>query len=86
MSFKRLDPEDFLVSSDSITSTLWTNFQPTLTTFFTSSIQEAGSSGNFYLSIFQTASNLSSAEVQFDIVYCDIEGSGSEFYNNIVLT
>ena len=84
MSFKRLDPEDFLVSSDSITSTLWTNFQPTLTTFFTSSIQEAGSSGNFYLSIFQTASNLSSAEVQFDIVYCDIEGSGSEFYNNIV--
>ena len=34
MSFKRLDPEDFLVSSDSITSTLWTNFQPTLTTFF----------------------------------------------------
>jgi hypothetical protein len=39
MSFKRLDPEDFLVSSDSIVNTLWSTDTPTLTTFFTSSIQ-----------------------------------------------
>jgi hypothetical protein len=84
MSFKRLDPEDFVVSSDSITSTLWSNNVPVLTSFFTSSVQEAGSSGNFYLSVYQTASNLSNAEIQFDIVYCDSLGSGSEFYNDIV--
>ena len=36
MAFKRFDPEDFLVSSDSITSTLWSTGNPTLTTFFTS--------------------------------------------------
>jgi hypothetical protein len=84
MSFKRLDPEDFVVSSDSITSTLWSNNAPILNSFFTSSVQEAGSSGNFYLSVYQTSSNLSTAEIQLDIVYCDYLGSGSEFYNNIV--
>jgi hypothetical protein len=61
MAFKRFDPEDFVVSSDSITSTLWSTGAPALTTFFTSSIQEVGSSGNYYLSIYQTASISSTA-------------------------
>jgi hypothetical protein len=84
MAFKRFDPEDFLVSSDSITSTLWSTGNPTLTSFFTSSIQEAGSSGNYYLSVYQTASNLSTAQVQFDIAYANSLGSGSTWYNPIV--
>jgi hypothetical protein len=84
MAFKRFDPEDFVVSSDSITSTMWSTGNPTLTTFFTSSIQAAGSSGNYYLSVFQTASNLDEAQVQFDIVYCDALGSGSEWFNSAV--
>ena len=84
MAFKRFDPEDFVVSSDSITSTMWSTGTPTLTSFFTSSIQTAGSSGNYYVSVFQTASNLDPAEVQFDIVYCDILGSGSEWFNTAV--
>ena len=84
MAFKRFDPEDFVVSSDSITSTLWSTGAPTLTTFFTSSVQAAGSSGNYYLSIYQTASNLSTATVQFDIAYADSLGSGSTLYNPIV--
>ncbi len=84
MAFKRFDPEDFVVSSDSITSTLWSTGAPTLTTFFTSSVQAAGSSGNYYLSIYQTASNLSTATVQFDIAYADSVGSGSTLYNPIV--
>ena len=84
MAFKRFDPEDFLVSSDSITSTLWSNGNPTLTTFSTNSVQEVGSSGNYYLSIYQTSSNLPSAQVQFDIAYADLLGSGSVLYNPIV--
>jgi hypothetical protein len=84
MAFKRLDPEDFVVSSDSITSTLWSTGAPTLTTFFTSSTQVAGSSGNYYLSIYQTASALSTAQVQFDIAYANSKGSGSMLYNPIV--
>jgi hypothetical protein len=84
MSFKRLDPEDFLVSSDSITSTMWSTGVPTLTNFFTSSVQVGSSAGNFYYSVYQTGSTLSNAEVQFDIAYADSLGSGSALYNNAV--
>jgi hypothetical protein len=82
MSFKRLDPEDFVVSSDSITSTLWSTGTPTLTSFFTSSVQVASSAGNYYYSVYNTSS--ANQEVQFDIVYADSVGSGSELYNSIV--
>jgi hypothetical protein len=84
MSFKRLDPEDFLVSSDSIVNTLWSTNTPTLTTFFTSSIQIGSSAGNYYYSVYQTGSTLSNAAVQFDIAYADLKGSGSVLYNNAV--
>jgi len=84
MAFKRFDPEDFLVSSDSITSTLWSTGAPILTSFETSSIQAAGSSGNYYLSIYQTSSTDPTAQVQFDIAYADALGSGSTWYNPIV--
>ena len=84
MSFKRLDPEDFLVSSDSIVNTLWSTDTPTLTTFFTSSTQLASSAGTYYYSVYQTSSLLSNAAVQFDIAYADALGSGSVLYNNAV--
>lgn len=84
MAFKRFDAEDFVVSSDSITSTLWSTGNPTLTSFYTSSVQEAGSSGNYYLSVYQTASTEDTAAVQFDIVYCDLLGSGSTLFNSAV--
>jgi hypothetical protein len=84
MSFKRLDPEDFLVSSDSIVNTLWSTDTPTLTTFFTSSIQIGSSAGNYYYSVYQTGSEQINAAVQFDIAYADLKGSGSVLYNNAV--
>jgi hypothetical protein len=84
MSFKAFDPEDFVVSSDSVVSTLWSTNNPALTSFYTSSVQAANSSGNYYLSIFQTSSIDDNAAVQFDVVYCDSEGSGSDWYNAIV--
>lgn len=84
MSFKRLDAEDFVVSSDSITSTLWSTDSPTLTEFYTSSVQQAGTSGDFYLSVYQTASTETNALVQFDIAYADAGGSGSTAYNSAV--
>jgi hypothetical protein len=84
MAFKRLDPEDFLVSSDSITAPLWSTGAPTLTEFYTSSVQSAASSGNYYLSVYQTASSFSTTQVQFDVAYADAIGSGSTWYNPIV--
>lgn len=81
MSFNRLDPEDFVVSADAVQSVAWSTGNPTLTQFFTSSIQKAGSSGQYYLSVYQTASTDTDAAVQFDIVYGDKLGSGSVPYN-----
>jgi hypothetical protein len=85
MSFNRLDPSDFVVSSDSITATLWTGALPTLTTFFTSSVQEAGSSGDYYLNVFQSDPQTSStASIQFAVAYGNAAGSGSTLYNSAV--
>jgi len=84
MSFKRIDAEDFVVSSDAITSTLWSNDSPTLTEFYTSSVQLAGSSGNFYLSVYQTSSLDQNTQVQFSIAYGDVTGGGSTDYNGAV--
>ena len=81
MSFKRYDSDDFLVSSDLITSTLWSTGAPTLTEFHSSSVQENGSSGNFYLSVYQTGSSLSNATPQFEIAYGNSTGLGGTFYN-----
>jgi hypothetical protein len=86
MAFNRLAPEDFVISSDSITATLWSEGTVALTNFNTSSTQEAGSSGDFYLNVFQTGSTLDSAEVQFAIAYGNQYASGSSFYNNGVTT
>lgn len=82
MSFKRLDPQDFVVSADSVTSTLWSGDEPTLSTFHTSSDQENASSGDYYLSIYQTASSDITAKVQFNIAYGNKFGSGSIPFNS----
>jgi len=84
MAFKRLDPQDLVISTDSVTSTVWSNNNPTLTGFFTSSTQIASNVAQFYYSVFQTSSTDASAAVQFDIAYCDQYGSGSVWYNQQV--
>ena len=56
MAFKRLEAEDFVVSSDSVTSTVWSNNSPSLNSYFSSSVQKEGSSGPYYISIYQTGS------------------------------
>ena len=81
MSFVSLNASDFVVSADSITSTLWTGGEPTLNKFFTSS---QTSSFDTYLSIYQTSSVRSDSEVQFAIAYGEVQGSGSAPYNTLV--
>ena len=81
MSFISLNSSDFVVSADSITSTLWTGGKPILNNFFTSS---QTSSFDTYLDVFQTSSIRSDAEIQFSIAYGEVEGSGSAPYNTLV--
>ena len=51
MSFKRFDPQDLVVSAESITQAAWEGSAPTITTFFTSSTQVAANTGNYYYNI-----------------------------------
>jgi len=82
MSFNRLVADDFVVSADSITAGLWTDSNtPTITTFYTSSTQAAGSSGNYYLNVYSD-SGLSSLE--FATTYGNQYGSGSELFDAAV--
>jgi hypothetical protein len=81
MAFKRLDPQDLVISTDSVAGAMWSNNTPTLTTFFTSSTQIASNTAQFYYSVYQTESTNTSAAIQFDIAYCDQYGSGSLLYN-----
>jgi hypothetical protein len=82
MSYKTLDPQDFLVSADSITAPCWTNLTNPITALYTSSVQIAGTSGNYYLNVYNAnPSTDSSAELQFNIAYGNANGSGSLLYD-----
>jgi hypothetical protein len=81
MSFKRLEADDFVVSTDAISSTLWSTNAPALTAVFTSSTQVASSNGNYYTNVYDTAATSS---IQFAIAYGNANGSGSLVYNTSV--
>jgi hypothetical protein len=81
MSYKRLEADDFVISADSITAAMWVGNVPTLTYFFTSSVQAAGASGNYYLNVYSSSAY---QDIQFAIAYGNAYGSGSVFYNNAV--
>jgi len=82
MSFKRLEPDDFLISADSVTAGAWTGDSPTLTSFNKSDTQLAGASGNYYLNVYQTTATANNAQVQFNIAYGDSKGSGSVYFDS----
>ena len=79
MSFKRLDPEDFLVSSDTVTSTVWSDETVTLTTFFTSST--SSTNDDYYKNVYKTSAR---SDIQFALAYGDKLGSGSAQFNDLV--
>ena len=84
MSYKRFDQEDVVVSAESITSPVWTGDKTVLNTFFTSSTQTGGTTGDYYYNIYNTGSALQGSRVQFAIAYGDKKGSGSLAFNNNV--
>ena len=82
MGYKRLDPDDFVVSAQSITATCWTGNVVNLTTFFTSSNQVSSISGKYYTNIFNADSGSANRESQFQIAYGNKNGGGALAYNN----
>ena len=86
MSFIPFQPEDSIVSSEVITAPLWSGGYYTLGSgsLFTSSVQEVGSTGKFYLSVSNATIATSGSEVQFDIAYGHVSGSGSAPFNTSI--
>ena len=82
MSYKRFDPEDIVISAESVTAPVWTGDIVTLDAFYTSSTQIGGVSGDYYYNIYQTGSDLPNARTQFAIGYADKKGSGSLLFND----
>lgn len=80
MSFTRLDPTDFVVSSDAVTAPAWSTNLPTLTSFFTSSV----GTSSFYTDVYNAAVGSANSAVQFSIAYGHLYGSGSAPFNTLL--
>lgn len=84
MSFKRFDKEDIVISAESITSPAWSGNEVTLQSFFTSSTQEGGTSGGYYLNVYNKTTTDSATAIQFSAAYGNKAGSGSAYINDNV--
>ena len=71
MSFVRYNPEDSVISSETVVRGLWSGDSNTLSTLYTSSYTE------YYLDVYNISPGLSNSAVQFSIQYGNISGSGS---------
>jgi hypothetical protein len=78
MSFSRYNPEDSVISSETVVRGLFSGDNNTLNTFFTQSSTE------YYLNIFNSDPASSGSAVQFAIQYGNLKGSGSAVINPIV--
>jgi hypothetical protein len=83
MSFKALDPTDFVVSSDSVTAPAWSSNTPTLATFYTGS--SCFNTSSFYVDVYNAPCSSTNAAVQFSIAYGHYAGSGSSPLNPAVV-
>ena len=80
MSFVRFNPEDFVISAESVTAPLWTGNTPVLNAFYTGS----SVTSSFYLDIYNLTPGSSGSETQFSIAYGNYNGSGSILFNPLV--
>jgi len=75
--YKKFSAQDMVTGKvEIVTQGIWTGDTGSLTTFFTSSTQDTGASGKYYLDIYQTGSALSTAVVQFSLTYGHRTGGG----------
>jgi hypothetical protein len=81
MSFTRLDPTDFVVSSDAVVAPAWSNGATVLSSFYTAS---ASTTGSYYIDIYNAPVTQATSSVQFSIAYGNYTGLGSAPLNSLV--
>ncbi len=79
MSFSRYNPEDSVISAESVVRPMWTGDLYTLQSFYTSSTYT-----EYYVDIYNNTPSSTGSEVQFSIQYGHIYGSGSLPINSAV--
>lgn len=101
MAYRKLDPEDVVLSTQLVSTPIWTgnvtkiskeSSDPSLDDGLHFKSQQQGSlSGLYYLDIYKfvdpmKTGPLDAEEVQFSIAYGDRDGSGSAYYNSDPIT
>ena len=75
MSFKQLGVNDKVLSTDSITGTVWSGNNTTLTTYFTNSVQPVSNTCNFYTHFYNTQSVFNTGDLGSEIslggIFCN---------------
>ena len=87
MGYQVLDPKDLVLSADATVAPLWSDYNTTLTTFFTSSTQIASNQSQYYYTIYNKnpdSASVSNEQVQFYIAYGNKDGGGGTWYNILV--
>ena len=79
MSFVRYNTEDSVISAETVIRPMWTGDQSTLNNFFT-----ASGYTEYYVDVYNNNPATTGSEVQFDIQYGHIAGSGSVPINSLV--
>jgi hypothetical protein len=79
MSFSRYNPEDSVISSETVVRGLWSGDNNTIGTFYT-----ASTFTEYYLDVYNNCELCSGSSVQFSIQYGNINGSGSKLINSAV--
>lgn len=85
MAFSRLSSDDIVISSEAVSVPIWTGNKTTISgsDLSVNNNQIIGLSGDYYLDVYAQDDG-GVAEVQFSIAYADVDGSGSNNYNNAV--
>lgn len=85
MAYNPLSNEDVVLSSEAVTTPMWSNGTSTITNFFTSSVQQMGLSGDYYLDVYRTdPTNSTGSVVEFACTYADKYGRGAAPYDDQV--
>ena len=80
MSFSRYNPEDSVISSETVVRGLWSGDSNTFQPSFTNT----SSYGEYFLNVYDGSPSVSSSTVQYSIQYGNISGSGSLPINQAV--
>jgi hypothetical protein len=79
MSFSRYNPEDSVISSETVVRGLWSGDNNSISNFFTASTYT-----EYYLDVYNNCELCSGSSVQFSIQYGNIRGRGSKLINSAV--